>query len=416
MIRLIEALNYRCLRYVHQPLDRFHILVGPNASGKTTFLDVLSFLGKMVSDGLERAIEDRTADFRDLVWGREGHSFELAIEAEIPQLRRRQLHKSDYDVLRYEVRVGLDETSEAPAILEERASLKRLEAVPRGPLLFPIEPSAPDTIMAQRRKDQRTVLSKTEGSDHFYSEVETESGKGWYPSVRLGPSKSVLGNLHEDESKFPVCTWFKALLSEGVENLVLNSMELRKASPPLLRRGFKPDGSNLPWVIRSLREACPPKFNEWIQHLQTALPGIRDVKTVVREDDRHCYLKLCYAHDLEVPSWMTSDGTLRLLALTLPAYREGIGGIYLVEEPENGIHPSAMEAVFHSLSSVYDAQVLLATHSTVLLSLARPEQVLCFKQTKSGATDIVRGDQHPALRDWRGRPNLDVLFASGVLG
>ena len=31
MISLIEALNYRCLRYVRQRLDRFHGLVGPNA-------------------------------------------------------------------------------------------------------------------------------------------------------------------------------------------------------------------------------------------------------------------------------------------------------------------------------------------------------------------------------------------------
>lgn len=41
MIRLVEALHYRCLRYVRQPLDDFQVLVGPNASGKSTFLDVL---------------------------------------------------------------------------------------------------------------------------------------------------------------------------------------------------------------------------------------------------------------------------------------------------------------------------------------------------------------------------------------
>ena len=37
MIRRIEALNYRCLRYVNQPLQDFHVLVGPNASGKEHF-------------------------------------------------------------------------------------------------------------------------------------------------------------------------------------------------------------------------------------------------------------------------------------------------------------------------------------------------------------------------------------------
>ena len=60
MISLIEALNYRCLRYIRQPLQPFHVLVGPNASGKTTFLDVVAFLGRLVSDGLDAAVNERT--------------------------------------------------------------------------------------------------------------------------------------------------------------------------------------------------------------------------------------------------------------------------------------------------------------------------------------------------------------------
>ena len=36
MVRCIQALNYRCLRDVDVRLDgNFHILVGPNASGKS---------------------------------------------------------------------------------------------------------------------------------------------------------------------------------------------------------------------------------------------------------------------------------------------------------------------------------------------------------------------------------------------
>ena len=111
-----------------------------------------------------------------------------------------------------------------------------------------------------------------------------------------------------------------------------------------------------------------------------------------------------------------SDGTLRLLALTLLAYLPGIEGVFLIEEPENGIHPRAVETVFQSLSSVYGAQVLLATHSPVVLSIARPEQVLCFAKTADGATDLVRGSEHPRLKEWKGETDLGTLFASGVLG
>ena len=70
MIQNIEALHFRCLRYIAQPLAPFHILVGPNASGKTTFLDTIAFLGDLISGGLESAIEGRTNDLRDLVWQR----------------------------------------------------------------------------------------------------------------------------------------------------------------------------------------------------------------------------------------------------------------------------------------------------------------------------------------------------------
>jgi predicted ATPase len=140
------------------------------------------------------------------------------------------------------------------------------------------------------------------------------------------------------------------------------------------------------------------------------------IRTVEREDDKHRYLVVQYQNDLEIPSWTASDGTLRLLALTLPAYLPDLEGIFLIEEPENGIHPRAVETMFQSLSNVYDAQMLLATHSPIILSTVEPEQVLCFAKDHSGATDIVRGDQHPALLDWQRDPSLGTLFAAGVLG
>ena len=49
MISLIEVLGYRSIKYIRQPIGPFHVLIGPNASGKTTFLDVVSFLGKLVA-------------------------------------------------------------------------------------------------------------------------------------------------------------------------------------------------------------------------------------------------------------------------------------------------------------------------------------------------------------------------------
>ncbi|NLE39792.1 MAG: ATP-binding protein, partial [Pirellulaceae bacterium] len=83
---------------------------------------------------------------------------------------------------------------------------------------------------------------------------------------------------------------------------------------------------------------------------------------------------------------------------------------------ENGIHPRAVATLLQSLSSVWDAQVLLASHSPVVLGIVSPRQVLCFKKTDGGATDIVLGSEHPQLREWKSESDLGSLFAAGVLG
>lgn len=424
MITRIEAWNYRCLRYVEQDLGPFHVLVGPNASGKTTFLDVVAFLGRLVTDGPEAAVVERTQNFQDLVWGRGGNLwFELAIEGAIPERLKDHFAERRFDTIRYEVKIGPNAQTDEVEILAERALLKKSTHAERERHsrreLFPSPPEPPATILTEKPSSRatKTVINKVRGgNDNYYSEVYQESGKGWAPAFKLGPRKSALGNLPADETKFPVTTWLKDLLSEGVQPVVLNSLLIRRASPPLRIHGFRPDGSNLPWVVDVLRRRSPERFREWIGHIQTALPDIEDIRTVERQDDRHRYLIINYRGGLEVPSWMASDGTLRLLALTLPAYLGDFSGIYLIEEPENGIHPRAVETTFQSLSSVYDAQILVATHSPVILSIADPSTVLCFAKTEDEATDIVRGSEHPALRDWRGETNLGVLFAAGVLG
>jgi hypothetical protein len=99
--------------------------------------------------------------------------------------------------------------------------------------------------------------------------------------------------------------------------------------------------------------------------------------------------------------------------LFLPAYLTDLTGVYLIEEPENAIHPKAVDTVFQSLTSVYGAQVLLATHSPVILSMVEADKVLCFAKTPEGETDIVRGIDHPNLKEWEGEVNL-VIYLPGV--
>ena len=291
--------------------------------------------------------------------------------------------------------------------------------------VFPQELFPPDTLFlpAKKKGSRLRIFSKVpNGNDNYAVETRAKgkktsgAGAGWFPSIKLGPKKSTLANIPADENRFPVSTWFRHLLSEGISRFSLNSVQLRKPSPFSKSGGFRPDGSNLPWVVNVLEQPeNRDRYTWWIDHVRTALPALEGVKTSLRPEDRSRYLVLRYRGGLEIPSWVASDGTLRLLALTLLAYVPGFSKLSLIEEPENGIHPKAVETVFQALSGVYDAQILLATHSPIILGMAAPETILCFRKSEQGATDIVRGDHHPALKNWRGEVNLGELYAGGVL-
>ena len=87
----------------------------------------------------------------------------------------------------------------------------------------------------------------------------------------------------------------------------------------------------------------------------------------------------------------------------------------MVEEPENGIHPGALEELYNSLSCVYDAQVLLASHSPLFVTVADVDKLFCFGKTTEGLVDIVPGSSHPYLREWQHETDLGTFFALGLL-
>ena len=427
MIRRIEALNYRCLRYVSQPLEHFHVLVGPNASGKSTFLDVLGLIRDLFTRGLDDAIlvrEDliesigRARRVDELIFNQIADRFELAIELEIPDKLRKSKAGNSYQIARYELAIGKDPKNEELTIVNENLWLcpEPVSRTTPQPSLFTNEPVPPESVLAKRaRKGWRKVVTKTEiGDNRFYPEI----GKwGWSNTLQIGFRRSALANLLQDEKHFPVALWVQNLLMEDIHVLALNSAAMRRPSSPSVPRAFRMDGSNLPLVVRDLRIHHEDDFKDWLEHLRTVLPDLQTIDVVERPEDRHLYLNVHYSNlEHPVPSWLLSDGTLRLLALTLLAYLPHNQGVYLIEEVENGIHPRAIEAVIQSLSSVYDGQVFLTTHSPLTVGLTKREQILCFAKNPSGATSIVCGSEHPKLKDWRGQVDLGTLYAAGVLG
>ncbi len=423
MITKIEAANYRCLRAVSQTLERFHVVAGPNGSGKSTFFEVPKVMAAFGRDGLASLWEaGHTTHFEELLFMGKGRAFELAVEMKVPESVRAELkfNGKGPKFVRYEIRIGRRESDAddaLPRILNENLwLLPRSEKTPRAQtvqmeLEFPAASRTDFAVVhegAPRGWGWQTVAKKT-GTGNSYFKAETTK---WNLQIRNPKNESALRSLPSDE-RFPLSNWFKQQLLEGAYHLALNSESMRRASPALKRGGFLPDGSNLPHVVSGLAEDLTGKA-AWLEHLRPVLP-LADLEVVTRDEDMSRYLVAHYLGGAKVPSWHLSDGTLRLLALTLLAYLPDNASVFFIEEPENGIHPQAVETVFQSLNSVYEGQVLVATHSPVLVGLCQPHQLLCFSRTKAGETDILNGAAHPKLQDWKKGLPLARMYAAGIL-
>jgi hypothetical protein len=244
MISLREALNYRSLGYVRQPLSSFQILIGPNGSGKTTFLDVPSFLAHLVQAGLEAAIggDDRlsiplrSTDARQLLWKQQGQLFELTVELPIPLDLLRGNGAAAQHVCRYELAIDADSIGIAG---ENLFLIPQGDEKPRRQLdLFPSPRKIPATILVKPFASPPRTWKKVIRRNHSDQATFFAENSNWQNPFKIPAGRTALASLPEDPERFPVACWFRAQLTEQMHRLVLSSEHMRLQARHLARRAF----------------------------------------------------------------------------------------------------------------------------------------------------------------------------------
>lgn len=425
MITRIEASKYRCLERLGVDLQNFGVLVGANGAGKTTLFDLPGLLGDCLKQqNIGQAFVSRL-DSRpprctflpELVFCGKGQDFIISIEAELPDHVVQALleiqsgpvqNNPDRWIryIRYEVRFE---------IFNER----ELEIGNEYLFLFakstrPDRDSVPLHGEYEGHKEWRFILKREARGETTFRE-ETKKGAK-FKSMKVGASMLSLPRVKfESTQDFPAASWFHDLLVTGSIFYQPDLEKLQTASPPGQPKELMVNGANIPWLALELQKD-KSRFSLWVDHVCTALPQIKNISVKEREEDHHAYFSITYNGGFDVTSSGLSEGTLRVLSLTILPYLSNLPKVILTEEPENGIHPRAIEAVLQSLSSIYDSQVLISSHSPVVLAQSKLENILCARLEPNGAAEIIQGTKHPQLREWQGQIDLGALFASGVLG
>ena len=116
----------------------------------------------------------------------------------------------------------------------------------------------------------------------------------------------------------------------------------------------------------------------------------------------------------KVDSRLLSDGTLRTLAILTALETVQVGSHVIVEEFDNGLHPSRVGVLTSAIAEATerrDLRVLVTTHNPATMNNLTPEQmkgvVLCTWSEKKQAADLVALDS---------LPRSDELLERGPLG
>lgn len=425
MISRIEAYRYRCFKRLDIELENLHVFAGSNGSGKTTLLDIPALVGDilMVSDindaffnpmnGRGRARADSP---KELVHKLKGDNFTLVLEAEIPEQQQILLEQvgparfradpeKRSDIIRYELSIGINE--EKLEVKEEHLMLfNKNDRVTHG------------SEIQGGRFDNKNVFQVIERSNRqkaIFSPEWADKRQNRDIEFALQNERTAFASMPADSIDFPAAFWFLEFLKTGSHSYEPQWPAMRLAASPRDKYVFKADGSSLPWQVHALQQRDPEGLNEWLELVQMALPSITKIEAKQRIDDSFCYLEVTYSNGMVVPSSGLSHGTLHILALTIIPYLQNAPKIIALEEPENGIHPKAIDAVLEALKLTSDTQLWLSTHSPVVLANTEMEQIITMRFNQDGATEVLKGHEHPRLKTWKGEVDLGTLFAAGVL-
>ncbi|MFI7618580.1 AAA family ATPase [Nonomuraea terrae] len=177
---------------------------------------------------------------------------------------------------------------------------------------------------------------------------------------------------------------------------------------------------NLSAVIAEMCESAPAEFHELLRRTRSLVEHeITDIE-LVRSDLGDVMLALREGASI-TPAREMSDGLLRFMAVSTTLIGQGqnldLGRRHLtsptlvIEELENGLHPSQASQLLDLVKATTGAQVIFTTHSPALLSaLAAEDHNHVIVSTRDRATGRSRLTRLP---DIEGYPSL---MAQGDLG
>lgn len=184
------------------------------------------------------------------------------------------------------------------------------------------------------------------------------------------------------------------------------------------------DGSNLSGVLFALSRSKKGKSE--ILDLIRCLPE-QNIKSIDFIETPRGEVMVQLEETFGAKAWhvdapLLSDGTLRVLSVAAAILSAPEGSLVVIEEVDNGVHPSRAKMLLDSISEIAkrrELRVLLTSHNPALLDAlpndAVPSVVFCYRGVEDGASHLVRLQDLPDYPELIAQGSVGHLMTHGVM-
>ena len=390
MIKSIRLINWKSYEDSTLYIDPLTILIGANSSGKSNVVDALIFLGRISNGmGVYQAINGDIS-VKALRGGidwvcRQGcHSFAIEVALEV-------------EGNEFEYYVSVDVESSKALISEERL----------------IRKSKRDT------KYFYTVLRDSSRSDISAYYWTGNQGKG--QNLELNRNTSILSQSKSLPLRKKEIVSVSTAISDLLGGIfVLDPIPNNMRDYSQLAENLLSDGSNIAGVLAALEKKKKEETEQILTEYLKDIPE-KDIESVWTEHigkfntDAMLYCKEGWGekNGCIVDARGMSDGTLRFLAIITALLTNDRTRLIVVEEVDNGLHPSRAKILLNMLREIGEKRgidVVITTHNPALLDAAGAEYIPFI-------TVAHRADDGKSILSlFEDIENLPKLISNGSLG
>ncbi len=392
MLKRIKIKGYKSLIDVDVSLQPLSVLFGPNAAGKSNFLDALQLLSRIATsrtlkDAFEPPYRGKPLEsftFMDTglkgLLSQESVSFSIEVDVELSKTVMNSVNRQIREMKKTKTtEEAVENEQKQPSFVKEKNLRYRVqvEILPKtGILRIADEYLAALTSKGEITKQRSPFLEKIKNRLHL--RMEGQAHPTYYESYL---DHSVL-SMPLYPPHYPHLVAMRQELASWFFFYFEPRERMRAASPVKEVRHIGLMGEDLASFLNTLRALDPAQFRAVEKALHMIVPSVTGIDVGVN-DLGEVELKLLEGQT-PIPARVLSEGTLRVLGLLALGGAKEPPAVLGFEEPENGIHPRRIKMIADLLKTRAgsgETQLIVTTHSPILPDMIADESLLvCRKQ------------------------------------